>query len=135
MSLKDSCKALVAVSLLTVAVALPAYAQDTAAAPAAPAATDATAAAAPVAAPDALPSLPDADPALAAPEPQDPVDNPYGLSALWAQGDAVARLVLILLLIMSVATWSIMILQMIEQQTVDTTATEAKAKIRTTKNP
>src|SRR3546814_11426452 len=93
MSLKDSCKALVAVSLLTVAVALPAYAQDTAAAPAAPAATDATAAAAPVAAPDALPSLPEADPALAGVEHQEQVDNPYGLPALWAQGDVVARLV------------------------------------------
>src|SRR3546814_14707643 len=94
MSLKDSCKALVAVSLLTVAVALPAYAQDTAAAPAAPAATDATAAAAPVAAPDALPSLPEADPALAGVEHQEQVDNPSGLSALWAQGDLVARLAL-----------------------------------------
>src|SRR3546814_10262897 len=113
MSLKDSCKALVAVSLLTVAVALPAYAQDTAAAPAAPAATDATAAAAPVAAPDALPSLPEADPALAATEHQEQVDNPYGLSALWAQGDVVARLVLIIMLIMSGATWYIMIMKQI----------------------
>src|SRR3546814_7507074 len=70
------------------------------------------------AAPDALPALPEADPALAATEHQEQVDNPYGLSALWAQGDVVARLVLIIMLIMSGATWYIMIMKLIEQQKV-----------------
>src|SRR3546814_5532096 len=104
MSFKDACKTLAAASLLTLAAALPAHAQNAGASPA-------PTAAAPVAAPDALPALPEADPALAATEHQEQVDNPYGLSALWAQGDVVARLVLIIMLIMSGATWYIMIMR------------------------
>ena len=36
-------------------------------------------------------------------------DNPYGLAALWAQGDWVIKGVAILLLLMSVASWSVII--------------------------
>lgn len=43
------------------------------------------------------------------------VDNPYGLDALWAQGDAVARGTLVILVIMSVATWYILITKLVEQ--------------------
>ncbi len=43
------------------------------------------------------------------------VDNPYGLGALWAQGDFVAKGVLIMMVIMSAATWYIMIAKVIEQ--------------------
>src|SRR3546814_15672011 len=111
MSCKDACKTLASAIRLTLAAALPAHAQNAGASPA-------PTAAAPVAAPDALPALPAADPALAATEHQEQVDNPYGLSALWAQGDVVARLVLIIMLIMSGATWYIMIMKLIERQKV-----------------
>lgn len=43
------------------------------------------------------------------------VDNPYGLEALWAQGDFVAKTVLITLVIMSMGTWYIGIAKYIEQ--------------------
>src|SRR3546814_10668644 len=86
------------------------------------------------AAPDALPALPEADPALAGVEHQEQVDNPYGLSALWAQGDVVARLVLIIMLIMSGATWYIMIMNLIEQQKVYSQGKEANAKFWSSKS-
>ncbi|ASL42120.1 Biopolymer transport protein ExbB [Burkholderia sp. AD24] len=41
--------------------------------------------------------------------------NPYGLGALWANGDFVARFVLILLVIMSMGSWYIMITKFFEQ--------------------
>lgn len=44
------------------------------------------------------------------------VENPYGIGALWKQGDFVARGVLVLMLIMSGATWYIMIVKLIDQQ-------------------
>ncbi|MDF0604907.1 MotA/TolQ/ExbB proton channel family protein [Neisseriaceae bacterium TC5R-5] len=43
------------------------------------------------------------------------VDNPYGLGALWAQGDLVARATLLILLIMSAASWYIGIVKLLEQ--------------------
>jgi biopolymer transport protein ExbB len=43
------------------------------------------------------------------------VTNPYGLGALWANGDFVARFVLILLVLMSMGSWYIMITKFIEQ--------------------
>jgi biopolymer transport protein ExbB len=43
------------------------------------------------------------------------VENPYGLEALWAQGDFVAKGTLITLLIMSIGTWYIGIVKLIEQ--------------------
>ena len=42
------------------------------------------------------------------------VDNPYGLSALWAQGDFVARGTLIILVIMSMGSWYILITKLYE---------------------
>lgn len=44
-----------------------------------------------------------------------PVDNPYGLDALWAQGDMVAKGTLILLALMSLASWSILVIKLVEQ--------------------
>ncbi|NKF22339.1 MotA/TolQ/ExbB proton channel family protein, partial [Solimonas sp. C16B3] len=138
----DSCKALAAASLLVITAALPAYAQDTETPPADPATT---APADPAAAP--------ADDSAAAPAPADDmsapaedagtapdgnkmaeVDNPYGLSALWAQGDFVARGVLIIMLIMSASTWYIMIMKLIEQQKVYGQAKDANAKFWTSKS-
>ena len=43
-------------------------------------------------------------------------DNPYGLRALWGQGDIVARLTLLILLIMSVASWYVLVRKLIEQR-------------------
>src|SRR5580693_7075780 len=43
------------------------------------------------------------------------VDNPYGLGALWQGGDLVARSVLILLLIMSLASWYVMLTKLWDQ--------------------
>ncbi len=42
------------------------------------------------------------------------VDNPYGLSALWAQGDFVSRGTLIFLAIMSMGSWYILITKLWE---------------------
>ena len=44
------------------------------------------------------------------------VDNPYGLGALWAQGDPIARGVLILLLLMSLFSWYIMLTKVWDQR-------------------
>lgn len=42
-------------------------------------------------------------------------DNPYGLEALWAQGDFVAKGTLVILVIMSAGTWYVLVLKLIEQ--------------------
>ncbi len=44
------------------------------------------------------------------------VDNPYGLQALWAGGDPIARAVLILLLIMSLASWYVILTKLWDQR-------------------
>jgi biopolymer transport protein ExbB len=41
--------------------------------------------------------------------------NPYGLGALWSQGDWVARVTLLILVIMSVASWYVLITKLIAQ--------------------
>jgi len=43
------------------------------------------------------------------------VSNPYGLAALWASGDIIARSVLVLLLIMSLASWYVMLTKLWDQ--------------------
>ena len=45
----------------------------------------------------------------------DTAENPYGLESLWKTSDAVAKTVLLLLLIMSVGSWYIMIVKVLEQ--------------------
>ena len=42
-------------------------------------------------------------------------DNPYGLSALWAQGDLVAKGTLLVLLIMSMGSWYVIFTKLAEQ--------------------
>jgi biopolymer transport protein ExbB len=44
------------------------------------------------------------------------VENPYGLGALWAGGDFIARGVLILLLLMSLFSWYIMLTKLWDQR-------------------
>ena len=41
--------------------------------------------------------------------------NPYGLAALWAGSDAVAKLVLLVLLLMSIASWYVIIVRALDQ--------------------
>jgi biopolymer transport protein ExbB len=41
--------------------------------------------------------------------------NPYGIGALWAQGDFVARGTLLILILMSMGTWYVLITKLIEQ--------------------
>jgi biopolymer transport protein ExbB len=63
-------------------------------------------------------------PAPAAPVPPPPlpevttevVENPYGLQALWAQGDLVARMTLVILLIMSMGSWYVIFVKLFEQR-------------------
>ena len=52
------------------------------------------------------------------------VDNPYGLSALWAQGDFVAKGTLIMLAIMSMGSWYILVTKLHESLKI---AGEARA--------
>lgn len=43
------------------------------------------------------------------------IDNPYGLAALWGQGDLVSRATLCILLFMSLGSWYILITKFMEQ--------------------
>lgn len=102
------------------------YAQD--AAPADMVAPVDTAAPADMAAPveEAAPAEEVADVAASAAKATEVVDNPYGLSALWAQGDFVAKGTLIILVIMSFFTWYIMFTKLWEQQRLMSQAGAAK---------
>ena len=43
------------------------------------------------------------------------IDNPYGLGALWAQGDAVAKITLLILVLMSMGSWYVIFTKFLEQ--------------------
>lgn len=43
------------------------------------------------------------------------VENPYGLEALWASGDGVVHFTLAILVLMSVATWYVLVTKALEQ--------------------
>ena len=53
------------------------------------------------------------------------VDNPYGLSALWSQGDMVAKSTLVIMIIMSVGSWYIIFTKLWEQQKLYKSADQA----------
>jgi biopolymer transport protein ExbB len=96
---------LIAIALLPAVVglsALPALAQAPAN-PGGPASSSAPSSAAPSSA------------AAAAKKNADVIDNPYGIEALWKGSDTIARAVLVLLGIMSVGSWYIMIIKLLEQ--------------------
>ncbi|MBE0548922.1 MAG: MotA/TolQ/ExbB proton channel family protein [Rubrivivax sp.] len=73
-------------------------------------------------------SEPAAAPAAEAPAPVPPpmapvmseeaTDNPYGLQALWGQGDYVARGTLVILVIMSMGSWYIIFTKVFEQRSM-----------------
>ena len=107
-------------SLLRVAVAallpafvslstLPAHAQAPASAPA-PAEAAST-----VSLPAITPVPMAASAASGAKKNGDAIDNPYGIEALWKGSDTIARSVLVLLAIMSVGSWYILIVKLLEQ--------------------
>ena len=77
----------------------------------------APAAAAPAPAAEAAPAAPAAPVAAAAPAaaPSAHEENPYGLSALWAQGDIVAKGTLLILVLMSMGSWYVIITKFFEQ--------------------
>ena len=56
------------------------------------------------------------------------VVNPYGLDALWRQGDFVSKGTLIILVIMSIGSWYIGILKLIEQAKLMKQARESDGK-------
>jgi biopolymer transport protein ExbB len=83
-----------------------AYAQATPPAPA-PAPTEA--------APDAPKPATPAPPPPAATTEKEVIENPYGLEALWKEGDFVSRGTLVILVIMSMGSWYIMFVKVYEQ--------------------
>jgi biopolymer transport protein ExbB len=76
-------------------------------------------ASAPAAAPAATPA-PAAPAPAAGPAPgavtEEAVDNPYGLKALWGQGDFVAKGTLVIMVIMSMASWYVIFTKLFEQR-------------------
>jgi len=108
-----------------------AQAQSAAPAPAVAAAA-APAAAPAAAAPDAATATSDAAPPVAPPAPNATattnVANPYGLGALWGNGDFVARGTLLILVVMSMSSWYVLVTKAIVQFRLfnDTKDVEAK---------
>jgi biopolymer transport protein ExbB len=56
------------------------------------------------------------------------ISNPYGLDALWRQGDLVARGTLVILLILSAASWYVIVTKLYEQFKLGRHAKEAQKK-------
>jgi biopolymer transport protein ExbB len=63
---------------------------------------------------------------MAATTTRETVDNPYGLGALWAQGDVVARGTLIILVLMSMGSWYILITKLYESLKISAEAKLAR---------
>ena len=105
--------ALIAVVAAFGASPLPAAAQaasePAAQAPAAAPTTAPTTAPTPAAAPAEVKA-----PAVA----EEAVENPYGLKALWNQGDVVAKSTLVILLIMSMGSWYVIFTKLFEQRSM-----------------
>ncbi len=99
---------LIAAATLAITMPTPAMAQAASAAAAAPAA---------VATPPSIATAPTAPvtPAKVTVS-EEAVDNPYGLKALWGQGDFVAKFTLITMLIMSMASWYVIFTKLFEQR-------------------
>lgn len=54
------------------------------------------------------------------------VKNPYGLEALWREGDLVAKSTLFILVLMSIGTWYIIISKLLQQGKVKRQGKEAE---------
>ncbi|WP_208640125.1 MotA/TolQ/ExbB proton channel family protein [Massilia violaceinigra] len=120
---------LFSVTAATALVSAPAFAD--APAPAAAPAADAAAPAAAPAPEAAAPAAPAAE-APAAPVvkegEKEAVHNPYGIEALWAEGDFVSKGTLIILSLMSMGSWYILITKLIDQAKIFKQSKEAQAK-------
>jgi biopolymer transport protein ExbB len=80
------------------------------------------------AAPPAVTASVSAQPAAAvAADANTPEANPYGLGALWAQGDAVAKGTLLILVIMSMGSWYVIFTKFTEQSKLQKFAQAAQA--------
>jgi biopolymer transport protein ExbB len=66
-------------------------------------------------------------PPPAATKEKETIENPYGLEALWKQGDFVSKGTLIILVIMSMGSWYIMFVKVYEQHKLFNEAKNAKA--------
>ncbi len=109
-----------ALTLAAMPLASTAFAQD--AAPAAPPAGTTMTAQPPAGTTPAVPPAGaesgtpvTATPVSEKPTEEAPKENPYGLGALWKNGDIIARGVLLIMAIMSLGTWIIMISKFLEQ--------------------
>ena len=56
------------------------------------------------------------------------VENPYGLAALWAQGDWVAKGTLLILVLMSMGSWYVIFTKLVEQLRLGRQARTAQAQ-------
>ena len=104
-------RAATALGLACALMTMPAGAQT---APESPAPASAAQAPAPSAAPTTMTAAPPVPvlPQIKAPE---AAANPYGLRALWQQGDWVARTTLLILAIMSLGSWYVLVTKLIAQ--------------------
>ena len=57
--------------------------------------------------------------------------NPYGLASLWTQSDLIAKLVLVLLLVMSMGSWYVIVAKLLEQSRMGAQAKKADAEFWT----
>ena len=103
MLLRNWAQSLGLVVALVVGVSLSAHAQTTAPSTAATLASASTSVAATTA---------------VAPADSKHADNPYGIGALWMNSDAIARAVLLLLAVMSMGSWYILAVKLLEQRKV-----------------
>ena len=121
---------LFSVTAASALISAPAFAQAPAPAAAAPATPAADAAAAPAADAAAAPAA--AAPAAAAPAvapgEKEAVVNPYGIEALWNEGDFVSKGTLIILSLMSMGSWYIIITKLIDQMKIFKQSAEVQQK-------
>ncbi len=95
-----------------------------------PAALAQSAPSAEASAPAAAPA-PTAEPAPAAAGPMSPtiteeaVENPYGLKAMWHEGDVVNKTTLVILVIMSMGSWYVIFVKLFEQRAMLKSARES----------
>ena len=60
------------------------------------------------------------------PATEEKVHNPYGLEALWREGDLVAKTTLFILVLMSIGTWYIIFSKVFQQSKIKRHGTEAE---------
>ena len=119
MSLNPLVRASLAAAVIaTVTLAALAPAPALAQAASAPSAPAAEASAAPMAQPPAIATSANAPAAPAPAVSEEAVENPYGLKALWNQGDWVAKGTLVILLVMSMGSWYIIFTKVFEQRSM-----------------